>query len=150
MNEYIVFQLFIDILLFAIIIAYVVKDGRKDGGKAQKKEMPDIEELRELVDEFQSAVNKSERTARDLDDQLSARRDALEALKVIKPSERMEENRSEAAAETKPARNMSTDERKRTIKHLRQQGVSKEEIANQLSVPLSEVELILKMAGGVD
>ncbi len=146
MNEYIVFQLFIDILLFAIIIAYVVKDG----GKAQKKEMPGMEELRDLVDEFQSAVNKSERTARDLDNQLRARRDALEALKVIKPSERMEENRSEAAAETKPARNMSTDERKRTIKHLRQQGVSKEEIANQLSVPLSEVELILKMAGGVD
>ncbi|MEE8484281.1 MAG: hypothetical protein V3S46_06750 [Nitrospinota bacterium] len=146
MNEYIVFQLFIDILLFAIIIAYVVKDG----GKAQKKEMPDIEELRDLVEEFQSAVDKSERTARDLDDQLRARRDALEALKVIKPTGRMEENRPEAAAQTNPATNMSTDERKRRIKLLRQQGVSKEEIANQLSVPLSEVELILKMAGGVD
>ena len=158
MNVYIVFQLVVDILLFAIIIAFVARDGARKGSSVN---LPDIEELRALVHEFDDAIRRSERSARDLDAQIRARHDALEKLNLLRPSDEKKEGDKKMPSYAAPARvepkeaplssasasSSSSEERRRKVKALRAQGVAKEEIARRLSLSQSQVELIIKMAG---
>lgn len=148
MNEYIILQLGIDIVLFVLIIAFIVKEGKKSAPKAG---IPDAEELRALIKEFRDAVSESERASKALDEQLKTRMELLAAQKE-RPSAGGEGVEKENGTSQSAAGAGSTEERRRNARLLYRKGVPKDEISKRLSMPLPEVELIIKMldstAGG--
>lgn len=132
--NWILFQLIFDIILFAFIIYAVVLAAR------QKQSTPD--DLRQLLAEFNKAVERGEAAARELDRQVQARRampggDIPGQKEVSAP-----EGFNPAASGGK----MAEDRRK--VAALRKHGLAADEISRRLALPLAEVELIMAMLEG--
>ena len=128
------FQLIFDIILFAFIIYVVMLVAR------QKQFAP--HELRQLLDEFNKAVDRGEAATRELDRQIQARR----AMLGGDPPKQKESN---APAGYDPAADGNKiAEGKRKVAALRKHGLAAEEISRRLALPLPEVELIVAMLEG--
>jgi len=135
---WIAFQIVFDIIIFLFIIMLVVRQGKARGS------LPRYDELKTLVEDFKSAVEKSEKVARELDAQMGMRRTALStnAPRAAQPA-------------AKPAVNVApvadaVEDHKRKVAALHRQGMPKEEISRRLVIPLPEVELIVAMLSAND
>lgn len=128
------FQLIFDIILFALIIYVVMLVAR------QKQFAP--HELRQLLDEFNKAVDRGEAAARELDRQIQARR----AMLGGDPPKQKESNAP--AGYDHAADGNKIAEGKRKVAALRKHGLAAEEISRRLALPLPEVELIVAMLEG--
>lgn len=141
MNGWITFQLIVDILLLLLVIVFIMRESRK-----KQADIPDIEELRSLITEFQSAVEKSQKVAKELDEQLTARRDSLAALSAITPrAQKAEERRPVKSPGETGLNEGSVIDHKKQVTKLYMDGVPKKEIAQRLSIPMPVVELIVTM-----
>lgn len=129
--NWIYFQLIFDIILFAFIIYVVILVAR------QKQSTPD--ELRQLLSEFNKAVERGEAAARELDRQIQARRAMLGVNPPAGKEASAPEGYDPAAGEGRIA------EGKRKVAALRKHGLGAEEISRRLAIPLPEVELIMAM-----
>lgn len=128
------FQLIFDIILFAFIIYVVMLVAR------QKQSTPD--ELRQLMSEFNKAVERGEAAARELDRQIQLRR-AMLGGDIPGPAEvSAPEGFNPAAGESRMT------ESKRKVAALRKHGLAAAEISRRLALPLPEVELIMAMLEG--
>lgn len=129
MTFWVAFQLVFDIIIFIFIILIILREGKRRGS------IPRYEELKGLVEDFKSAVEKSERVARELDAQMGLRRTALSG------------NAPRSAAAAKPPAPVTdaVEEHKRKVSVLYRQGIPKDEISRRLAIPLPEVELIVAM-----
>ncbi len=125
------FQLIFDIILFAFIIYVVMLVAR------QKQSTPD--ELRQLLSEFNKAVERGEAAARELDRQIQVRRAILGGDSPGKKEPPTPEGYNPAAGEGRML------EGKRKVAALAKHGLGAEEISRRLALPLSEVELIMAM-----
>lgn len=132
--NWILFQLIFDIILFAFIIYAVMLVAR------QKQSTPD--ELRQLLAEFNKAVERGEAAARELDRQIQARRAMLGGDIPGQKEVSAPEGFNPAASEGKMA------EDKRKVAALRKHGLAADEISRRLALPLAEVELIMAMLEG--
>lgn len=129
--NWIYFQLVFDIILFAFIIYVVILVAR------QKQSTPD--ELRQLLSEFNKAVERGEAAACELDRQIQARRAMLGGTLPASKEASAPEGYDPAAGEGRIA------EGKRKVAALRKHGLGAEEISRRLAIPLPEVELIMAM-----
>ncbi len=132
--NWIYFQLVFDIILFAFIIYVVMLVAR------QKHSTPD--ELRQLLGEFNKAVERGETAARELDRQIQARRAMLGGDPPGQKEIAAPHGYNPAADESRIA------ESKRKVAALRKHGLGTEEISRRLALPLPEVELIMAMLEG--
>jgi len=144
MNSWLVFQLAVDVGLFALLAIVIRQLGRTRSD--------DVEAMRALLEEYNAAVANSERVAQELDKQIKARRDTLAALEHALPKRpesddapAMRQQREAAIAQGVDQR--ALDGRKKQVKRMYVEGYRAEDIARELGVPKSEVELIIAMLG---
>jgi len=152
MTGWIAFQFVFDIIIFALVIVFVLREAKT------KKSMPTTEELHQLVQEFKDAVEKSEKVAHDLDTQLRHRKDALSSPPPPSPARTAPREQMEMKAVAKgdgrppqgtPSHEM-IEEHKRKVAALYRQGIPKDEISRRLAIPMPEVELIVTMLSAND
>lgn len=144
--SWLLFQLFFDIVLFALIIYLVLQSSKNRPVKP--------EDFRALLNEFREAVDRGEKIARELDRQLRARGGGADSPAVTPPP-KVRPVAAEPAAKSHPADENEKhsgpvpgnkiEEQKRKVAALHKHGLQKEEISKRLAIPLPEVELIVAM-----
>ncbi len=132
--NWIQFQIIFDIILFVFIVYVVVLVAR------QKQSSPN--ELRQLLGDFNKAVERGEAAARELDRQIQIRRAMLGGDVPGREQNSAPEGYNPTAEEGKIA------EGKRKVAALRKHGLAADEISRRLARPLAEVELIMAMLEG--
>jgi len=136
MDSWVLFQLAVDIALFAIVIVYILKDNSpsttaQDPVDAENsEERVDVEQLETLMDELARLVMRAEKAAQRIENGLS------QQTGDIKPSEPVKNQ-----ARAKPGRDAYENAAK-----LIKKGLNDDEIGKMVGLPAHEISLIRNMA----
>ncbi len=141
MNGWILFQLLVDIALFAIVIVYIIREsGSRRGRRGVENEMEtldaensegrvDTEQLESLMDELAKLIIRAEKAADRIEKGIQA---------------------GLADAEPKPARGKTamsvSDDAYSKAARLIKKGLLDEEIGRRVGLPAHEISLIRNMA----
>lgn len=145
-QTWLISQLLIDAILLAIIAFMLKSRLAKREISQQEGEMDGIstllEEMRSLGGDLEKNLEQKKKLTEALMGELEKRLEQAEEiaerldrlLEVYKTEDRLKEAKQRAMAETR-----------RTIQALLAEGLSREQISKRLSIPLGEVDLILKL-----
>ena len=138
------FQFVFDVVVGGLIVFFVLSEVKN------RKNAPDLEGLKSLVEEFKEAVEKSQKEALNLD---PGHKNA--SASKTAPSRGNSGGLDPAAMgnggpQTFRPRPAGIEMEKRKVGALHRQGLSKVEISRQLGIPLPEVDLIIAMLASDD
>ncbi len=152
MGGWLVFQLAVDLLIFFVLVFLIVKGVAKD--------KPEAKDIGLMLDEIKKATEENRKLASKIEIDLKeagnliAVQEAVRRKKAtasIKRPEQLDLSEKPVSAEAEPLPPISVlSDRKRNVKTLYRQGVSKDGISERLSIPLPEVDLIVAMIGDED
>lgn len=136
MNSWVLFQLAVDIALFAIVIVYILK-GNQPSGAAQNRgdgsggeERVDLEHLESLMDELARLVMRAEKAAQRIEEGLGTK---------------TETSTPAAPLETKTQPGPGQDAYAKAAKLIKK-GLGDDEIGKIVGLPAHEISLIRNMA----
>jgi hypothetical protein len=139
MDSWVLFQLAVDIALFAIVIVYILKDNQSSGAAAKQnqggdsangEDQVDLEQLETLMDELARLVMRAEKAAQRIESGLGAESQLSEPTPPAKP---------------KPQVNPANDAYKKATKLIKK-GLGDDEISKMVGLPIHEISLIRNMA----
>jgi len=150
MDGWIIFQLLVDVALFAIVILLVIREGRvkvteREQVEAEPAIAPqDMEHLESLMDELAKLVMRAERVASRIDKSLSAKKSVHDSVGRVPGPE------TEKSPSPRPARATEMSQTDRDVYSraaaLIKKGLPDEEVGRRVGLPPHEVGLIRRMA----
>lgn len=154
MNGWIVFQLVVDVALFAIIALYILRENRSKAGQPQTKLAPgmskeDMAQLESLLDELAKLVMRAEKVAVQIVKSVEAAEKALiNPGSVQKPETKNAQNETPSTADIKEETETEisgNDERYAKATKLIKKGLPDDKIGAMVGLPSHEVRLIRQM-----
>ncbi len=136
MDSWVLFQLAVDIALFAIVIVYILKDSspsgaaQNPGDATSGEERVDVEQLESLMDELARLVMRAEKAAQRIESGLSPE------TETSKPS---------GSVKKQPQVNLGQEAYAKAAKLIKK-GLNDDEISKMVGLPTHEVSLIRNMA----
>jgi len=136
MDSWTLFQLAVDIVLFAIVIVYILKDNspsiaaQNPEDTINSKDRVDVEQLESLMDELAKLVMRAEKAAQRIENGLKQETGTLKSS--APPNKRTEEKPGHDAYEN--------------AAKLIKKGFSDDEIGKRVGLPAHEISLIRNMS----
>ncbi|VAX20631.1 hypothetical protein MNBD_NITROSPINAE04-2552 [hydrothermal vent metagenome] len=136
MDSWTLFQLAVDIVLFAIVIVYILKDNspsitaQNPEDTANSENRVDAEQLESLMDELARLVMRAEKAAQRIENGLKQETETLKS----------------SAALNKQAQGKPGHDAYENAARLIKKGFSDDEIGKRVGLPASEISLIRNMA----
>lgn len=136
MDSWVLFQLAVDIALFAIVIVYILRDNQPSrtaqnpGAAGNNEERVDVEQLESLMDELAKLVMRAEKAAKRIENGLSPE------TETSKPS---------GSVKKRPQVNPGQDAYANAAKLIKK-GLNDDEIGKMVGLPIHEISLIRNMA----
>jgi len=136
MDSWTLFQLAVDIALFAIVIAYILKDNspskteQTPGDTVNSEDRVDLEQLESLMDELAKLVMRAEKVAQRIENGLKQEAGTLKSSAAL-----------DKQTQGKPGHNAYENAAK-----LIKKGLSDDEIGRRVGLPAHEISLIRNMA----
>lgn len=137
MNSWILFQLVVDIALFALVMLYVIRERAVESApqpENPRPEPPDTAQLEELMDELARLVMRAEKAADRLDRAMPAEQEGMAAPKAPAPPQ----------PKKQPA--AKSDDPYADAAKLIKKGLPDEEVGRIVGLPPHEISLIRNMA----